>query len=73
MKKAIMTSALIVGATLGLATATFAQSGQVDRPGNSHGVRAHVLNHGTAAPDTERGGPGPRIQGGSGAGAGAER
>lgn len=71
--KAFWTSALIVGATLGLATATFAQSSTTDRPGYSHGVRSHEMKKGPSAPGIDRGGPGPRVQGGSGAGAGAER
>lgn len=73
MKKAILTTALVLGATLGVATTTFAQSDSVARPGYHHGMRTHEFNRGPTASDINRGGPGPRVQGGSGTGAGAER
>ena len=75
LKKSIMTGALILGATVGLTTATFAQSygGRYDRPGYSYGGSGYEYNRGPAVPDTERGGPGPRVGAGSGAGIGAQR
>jgi hypothetical protein len=73
MKKVLLASAMIVSATMGFATITYAQSSRIDRPGYTHGVRTHEFNRGPAASDIHRGGPGPRVQGGSGAGAGAER
>jgi hypothetical protein len=75
LKKTIMTGALILGATVGLTTATFAQSygGRYDRPGYSYGGSGYEYNRGPSVPDTERGGPGPRVGAGSGAGIGAER
>jgi len=69
MKK-IIAGALILGTTLGLTTATFAQS-RFDR---DYGYRGgYSYNYGPSAPDVDRGGPGPRVQAGSGSGIGAER
>lgn len=68
MKKAIITGALILSATVGVTSATFAHSVRYHRHGYSH-----EFNRGVAAPDTERGGPGPRVEGGSGTGVGAQR
>jgi hypothetical protein len=74
LKKTIMTGALILGATAGLTTATFAQNygGRYDRPGYGYGG-GYEYNQGPAVPDTERGGPGPRVGAGSGAGIGSQR
>lgn len=74
MKKAIMTGALILGTIAGLTTAAFAQEhyGPYDR-GYGYMDGPYEYNQGPAVPDTERGGPGPRVQAGSGMGIGAVR
>ena len=52
LKKTIMTGALILGATVGLTTATFAQSygGRYDRPGYSYGGSGYEYNRGPRSP-----------------------
>ena len=45
----------------------------MDPPRANQGMHAPKSNKAPATPDTERGGPGPRVQGGSGAGAGGKR
>lgn len=74
MKKAIMAGALVLGTIAGLTTATFAQGyygGRYDGP--AYGYRRYGYNYGPAVPNTERGGPGPRVQAGSGEGIGVQR
>jgi len=74
MKKAIIAGALILGTTVGLTTVTLAQGyygGRYDAPAYSY--RGDYGYYGPSAPDTDRGGPGPRVDAGSGAGIGAER
>ena len=74
LKKSIVTGALILGTMAGLTTATFAQGYYGGRYDRGYGYRGgYGYNYGPAVPNTERGGPGPRVQGGSGAGIGAER
>jgi hypothetical protein len=72
MMKKFIAGALILGATLGLTTASFAQGyGRYDRDYGYRGGYSH--NYGPAVPDVDRGGPGPRVGAGSGTGIGAER
>ncbi len=74
MKKAIVTGALILGTITGLTSATFAQGYYGGRYDQGYGYQGgYGRNYGPALPDVDRGGPGPRVQGGSGAGIGAER
>lgn len=73
MKKAIITGALILGTITGLTSATFAQGYYDGRYDGSYGYHGYGRNYGPSAPDVDRGGPGPRVQGGSGSGIGAER
>lgn len=74
MKKAIMAGALVLGTIAGLTTATFAQGYYGGRYGGpAYGYRGYGYNYGPAVPNTERGGPGPRVQAGSGEGIGAQR
>lgn len=75
MKQTIMTGALILGTIAGLTTAASAQAyygGPYDR-GYGYRGAPYEFNEGPAVPNTERGGPGPRVQAGSGAGIGAQR
>ena len=74
MKKAIMAGAIILGTLAGLTATTFAQGyygGRYDRGYGYHGGAGY--NYGPTVPDVDRGGPGPRVGAGSGAGIGAER
>lgn len=76
-KQLIIGSALVLGATftaaLGVSSPTLAQG--------YYGYHHHWYGHrglynyygGFSRPDTMRGGPGPRVGGGSGTGIGAER
>ena len=74
MKKAIMAGALILGTIAGLTTAAFAQGYYGGRYYRGYGYGyPYEYNQGPAVPNTERGGPGPRVQGGSGEGIGAQR
>lgn len=75
MKKAIMTGAFILGTIATLTTAALAQGYYGGRYDRGYGYRGspYEYNQGPAIPNTERGGPGPRVQGGSGEGVGAER
>jgi hypothetical protein len=72
MKKAIIAGALILSTTLGLTTATLAQGYYGGRYDRGYGYQGGY-NYGPSAPDVDRGGPGPRVGAGSGAGIGAER
>jgi hypothetical protein len=76
-KKLMLAGALALGATLGLATTGWAQSfyggygGQYYDEWNGPGPGYY--NYGPSEPDIYRGGPGPRVQAGSGMGIGAVR
>jgi hypothetical protein len=72
MKKTIIAGALILGTTLGLTSATLAQGYYGGRYAHGYSYRGGY-NYGPSAPDVDRGGPGPRVGAGSGAGIGAER
>lgn len=74
MKKAIMAGAIVLGTIGGLTTAAFAQvyyGGPYDGP--AYGYSDYGYHYGPPVPNTERGGPGPRVQSGSGEGIGAQR
>jgi hypothetical protein len=74
MKQTIMTGALILGTLAGLTSATLAQGYYGGRYEGGYGYQGGYGRHdGPTVPDVDRGGPGPRVQGGSGAGVGAER
>jgi hypothetical protein len=85
LKKLIMTAAILAGATLAATTAGLAQGyyggpygrGYYDySPGWGAGLYDYgggPYNYGPAIPNVDRGGPGPRVQAGSGMGIGAER
>lgn len=75
MKKTIMAGALLLGTMAGLTTAAFAQEYYGGPFYGGYGYRGgpYEYNQGPAVPDTERGGPGPRVQAGSGEGIGAVR
>jgi hypothetical protein len=82
-KKFIAAGALIVGATLATATASFAQYyggpyGYGGGPGlydyaPGYGGYGGYYNYSGSPPYWLRGGPGPRVGGGSGTGIGAQR
>ena len=72
MKKTLIAGALILGTTLGLTSATLAQGYYGGRYDHGFGYR-DGYNYGPSVPNVDRGGPGPRVQGGSGTGVGAER
>jgi hypothetical protein len=72
MKKTIIAGALILGTTLGLTGATLAQGYYGSRYDHGFSYRGGY-NYGPSQPDVDRGGPGPRVQAGSGSGIGAER
>jgi hypothetical protein len=82
-KKLIAAGALIVGATLATATASFAQYyggpyGYGGGPGlydyaPGYGGYGGYYNYSGSPPYWLRGGPGPRVGGGSGTGIGAQR
>ena len=63
MKKAIMAGALILGTIAGLTTAASAQGYYAGRYHRGYGYRGgpYEYNQGPAVPNTERGGPGPRV------------
>ena len=71
LKRTLAAGALILGATLGVTTATMAQ------PFYDYHYRGfdrgYGYNYGPPVNDTERGGPGPRVESGAGAGIGAQR
>jgi len=74
MKKTIIAGTLILGTTLTLTGATLAQGYYGGRFDNGYGYRGgYGYNYGPSDSDVNRGGPGPRVQGGSGTGIGAER
>lgn len=78
-KKLIAAAALLAGATLGTATASFAQTYYGGPYGYGGGVYDYAPGYGGynayqgAPPYWLRGGPGPRVGGGSGTGIGAQR
>ncbi|HZR60068.1 MAG TPA: hypothetical protein VFA80_03795 [Xanthobacteraceae bacterium] len=76
MKKLVAATALIAGVTLGTASASFAQSIYYGGPyGYEYGYNGYDGYYGYrgSAPDWMRGGPGPRVQAGSGMGVGGVR
>jgi len=80
-KKLITATALVLGVTLGTATVSFAQGVYYGGPyGYEYGYNGYDGYPGGyngyypgAAPNWMRGGPGPRVQDGSGQGIGAVR
>jgi hypothetical protein len=79
-KKLMMAAAILAGTTLS-ATASLAQGyygGPYGHyaPGPNvdfYGSNLAPYNYGSAVPDVDRGGPGPRVKAGSGMGIGADR
>ena len=72
-KKLVAATALLVGVTLGTASASFAQAVYYGGPyGYEHGYNGYDGYPGSV-PNWMRGGPGPRVKDGSGMGIGAER
>jgi hypothetical protein len=72
-KKLVAATALLVGVTLGTATASFAQSFYYGGPyGYEYGYGG-PYGYAGSPPDWMRGGPGPRVQAGSGMGVGDVR
>ena len=80
-KGLMMTAAILAGTTLAATSAGLAQGyyggpyGYYNyAPGGLYGYGGAVpYNYGPAVPDVIRGGPGPRVQAGSGMGIGAVR
>lgn len=75
-KKLVAATALLVGVTLGTATASFAQGVYYGGPyGYEYGYNGYdgYPGYPGTAPNWMRGGPGPRVQDGSGQGIGAVR
>lgn len=75
-KRLIAATALLVGATLGTATVSFAQGVYYGGPyGYEYGYNGYggYPGYPGTAPNWMRGGPGPRVQDGSGQGIGAVR
>lgn len=73
MKKIIITGAVVLGTIAGLTSATLAQDYYGGRFGHTYGYQGYGYDSGPSAPDVDRGGPGPRVGAGTGAGIGAER
>ena len=76
MKKLVAASAVLIGVALGTASASFAQGVYYGGPyGYEYGYRNGYGPYGYpgTAPDWMRGGPGPRVQDGSGMGIGGVR
>lgn len=77
-KKVIVAAALLAGAMLGVSTASYAQvyyGGPYGYPyGYQYGYGGGLYDYyGPSRPDWMRGGPGPRVQDGSGMGVGDVR
>jgi len=75
-KKLVAATALLVGVTLGTATASFAQDVYYGGPyGYEYGYNGYDAypSYPGTAPNWMRGGSGPRVQDGSGQGIGAVR
>ncbi len=73
-KKLIAAAALLAGVTLATATASFAQAVYYGGPYRyGYGYGGYYDYDSGSPPYWMRGGPGPRVQGGSGMGIGAER
>jgi hypothetical protein len=73
-KKLFAATALLLGVTLGTATASFAQSVYYGGPyGYEDGYSYGPYGRSGSPPDWMRGGPGPRVQAGSGQGIGGVR
>lgn len=83
VKKLLAATALLAGVTLGTASASFAQiyyggpygyeGGPYAYQGGPHGYGYEYGPYGGSPPDWSRGGPGPRVQDGSGMGVGGVR
>jgi hypothetical protein len=78
-KTLTMAAAILAGTTLAATTASLAQ-GYYGGPYGRGYYNSYYdyapgpgFNYGPAVPDVDRGGPGPRVQAGSGTGIGAER
>ena len=75
-KKLTIAAAILTGTTLAATTASFAQvyyGGTYGQGFYDYASGAGPYNYGFSPNDTVRGGPGPRVQSGSGTGIGAER
>jgi len=72
-RKLAATAALLLGTTLAMSSASFAQGFYGYGPGYYGGPGYYNYNYGPAVPDCDRGGPGPRFGCGSGLGVGAVR
>ena len=73
-KTLLAATALLLGVTLGTASASFAQAIYYGGPyGYEYGYGPGPYGYPGTAPDWMRGGPGPRVQDGSGQGIGAVR
>jgi len=77
VKKLVATTALLIGVTLGTASASFAQVYYGGPYGYDNGYaygRGYGYGpYGGSPPDWMRGGPGPRVQAGQGMGIGGVR
>ncbi len=71
--KLAATAALLLGTTLAMSSASFAQDVYGYGPGYGPGPYGYDSNFGPSLPNCDRGGPGPRVGCGSGLGVGAER
>ncbi len=73
--KLAATAALLLGTTLAMSGASFAQSyyGYGQGYGYGPGLYDYNSNYGPSLPGCDRGGPGPRVGCGSGEGIGAVR
>ena len=73
-KRWMIAAAFLASTTLAATTAGFAQDYYDYAPGAGlYDYGGGAYNYGPAIPDVDRGGPGPRVQAGSGMGIGAAR
>jgi hypothetical protein len=72
-KRLMIAAATLAGTTLAATTAGFAQDYYDYAPGAGLYDYGGPSSYGPAIPDVDRGGPGPRVQAGSGMGIGAVR
>ena len=72
-KKLVAATALLVGVTLGTASASFAQVYYGGPYGYEYGYGYGPYGRAGSPPDWMRGGPGPRVQDGNGMGIGGVR
>jgi hypothetical protein len=74
-KRFLIAAAILAGTTFAATTAGVAQDYYDHAPGPGAGLYDYggPSNYGPAVPDVIRGGPGPRVQAGSGTGIGAVR